>query len=257
MADPKILLYDLETSLEAVTVFSLQHNDFIPPDSVVTERHIISVCYKWLGEKTVHSLSLLDDPKRFAKDIHDDAYVVREFHKILSTADAVVGHNSDGFDNRYVRTRALVHGLPMLPPITSIDTYKTAKAVFNFNSNSLNYIGQYLKVGKKKPTTPGLWLRAFNGDKKAIREMVSYNKQDVLLLEAVFLKLRPYMSNYLNRELFGSTGCPRCGSHKVQSRGVHRAISRVYQRFQCQNPKCMGWFRATKNIPGSVKSRVL
>jgi hypothetical protein len=52
------------------------------------------------------------------------------------------------------------------------------------------------------------------------------------------------MSNYINRQLFvGTVGCPRCGHTKVQSRGIHRAITRTYRRFQCQNPKCMGWFR--------------
>lgn len=255
MADAKILLYDLETSLETVTVFSLKYNDFIPPESIVTERHIISVCYKWLGENKVHAISLLDDPKRFAKDIHDDRYVVEQFHKVMGEADVVVGHNSDSFDNRYVRTRALYHGLPALPPLASIDTYKVAKSQFMFNSNKLDYVGGLLKVGRKKPTTAGLWMKAFNGDKRAIREMVEYNKQDVLLLERVFLKLRPYIPNHINRELFGKTGCPRCGSKHVQSRGLHRAISRVYRRWQCQT--CSGWYRSTKNDPTPITSRVI
>lgn len=255
-SSPRILLYDLETSLEAVTVFSLKYNDFIAPESLITERHIISVSYKWLGEKQVHAISLLDDPKRFAKDIHDDRYVVETFHSILSQADAVVGHNSDNFDNRYIRTRALFHGLPALPPITSIDTYKVAKSQLLCNSNKLDYLGGFLKVGRKKPTTAGLWMRAFNGDKKAIREMVRYNIQDVLLLERVFLKLRPHIPNYLNRQLFGlNKGCPRCGSKHVQSRGTHKAISRTYNRYQCQT--CGGWYREVKPVIERVRSRII
>ena len=256
MGEPRILLYDLETSLETVTVFSLKYNDFIPPDSIVTERHIISVCYKWLGEKPIHSISILDAPKRFAANIHDDRYVVEEFHKVLSQADAVVGHNSDKFDNPYIRTRILFHGLPPLPPITSIDTYKVAKSAFLFNSNKLDYIGGYINVGRKKPTTAGLWLRAFRGDEDAIREMVRYNKQDVALLERVFLKLQPYIANHLNRQLFGlNTGCPRCGSTHVQSRGTHKAISRTYNRFQCQD--CLGWYREVKPVMERTRSRIL
>lgn len=252
---PRVLLYDLETSLETVTVFSLKYNDFIPPESIVTERHIISVAYKWLGDKKVHAISILDDPKRFSRDIHDDKYVVEEFHKVMMEADVIVGHNSDNFDNRYVKTRILFHGLPALPPVTSIDTYKVAKSGFLFNSNKLDYLGKYLKVGAKKHTTTGLWMKVFNGDRKAIREMVEYNKQDVLLLERVFLKLRPYIPNHINRELFGLTGCPRCGSLKIQSRGVARAITKTYQRFQCQS--CGGWHRTLKGDKGSTKHRVL
>ena len=43
----------------------------------------------------------------------------------------------------------------------------------------------------------------------------------------------------------GEDGCPRCGSHNVQSRGYHKAISRVYRRWNCQ--ACGGWFRSVVN----------
>lgn len=252
----KIILYDIETSLELVSVFQLKYNDFIDPDSIVQERHVVSVCYKWLGEKTVHAISLLDDPKRFNKDPHDDFYVVKEFHKVLAEADCIVAHNGNQFDIKYLKTRMLYHDLEPLPPITSIDTYVVAKQQFLFNSNRLDYLGKFLGLGGKKSTPKGLWMQVLKGDKKAIKIMVEYNKEDVILLEKVFNKLKPYIPNHLNRELFGGTGCPRCGSTKVQSRGVHRAISRVYQRFQCQS--CSGWFRSVLNDKKvSPKSRVL
>lgn len=167
------------------------------------------------------------------------------FHKVLSEADCVVAHNGDGFDMKYLKTRMLKCGLPALPPITSIDTYKIAKQQFLFNANRLDYVGKFLGLGGKKPTPHGLWLDVLRGDRKAIRTMVEYNKRDVTLLEGVFLRLRPYMPNHVNRELFGNTGCPRCGSKKVQSRGFHRPISRVYRRWQCQS--CSGWFRSVVN----------
>lgn len=253
---PRVLIYDIETSLQLVSVFQLKYNDFIDPDSIIQERHVVSVCYKWLGEKKVHSISLLDDPKRFAKDPHDDKYVVTEFHKIILTADCIVAHNGNSFDYKYLKTRMLVHGLPALPPVTTVDTYLVAKQQFLFNSNRLDYLGKLLGFGGKISTPKGLWLKVLNGDRKAIETMVQYNKRDVTLLESVFLKLRPFMSSYLNRELFGRIGCPRCGSHKIQSRGVHRAISRIYQRYQCQS--CSGWFRAVKNDKSiSTTSRVL
>ena len=242
---PRILIYDIETSLQLVSVFQLKFNDFIDPDSIIQERHLISVCYKWLGEKKVHTISLLDDPDRFDKDPHDDRYVAEAFHKVLLECDCVVAHNGDNFDMKYLKTRMLFHGLPVLPPINSIDTYKVAKQQLLFNSNKLDYLGKFLGLGCKKPTSKGLWMRVLQGSKEAINEMVKYNCQDVVLLEKVFNKLLPYMPNHINRELFGKTGCPRCGSTKIQSRGTHKAISRVYQRFQCQ--KCSSWFRSVLN----------
>lgn len=255
MAEPKILVYDIETSLETVAVFSLKYNDFIDPDSIITERHVVCVCWRWLGEKKVHSVSLLDDPKRFAKDPHDDKYVVETFHKVLSEADVIVAHNGDNFDFRYLKTRMLYHGLPVLPPITSIDTYKVAKQHLLFNSNKLDYLGKFLGFGGKKSTPKGLWLEVLKGNRKAIQTMVDYNKRDVILLEEVFLKLRPYIANHLNRQLFGCKGCPRCGSTKIQSRGLHRAVTRTYNRYQCQS--CAGWFRSLKVEGQSTPTRVL
>lgn len=253
--EPRVLIYDIESSLQLVSVFQLKYNDFIDPDSIIQERHVISVCYKWLGEKIVHSISLLDDPKRFNKDPHDDTYVVTEFHKVLSEADCIVAHNGDNFDYKYLKTRMLFHGLEPLFPATSIDTYKVAKQQLLFNSNRLDYLGKFLGFGGKKSTPKGLWMQVLKGDRKAIKTMVEYNKHDVVLLEKVFNKLRAYMPNHINRELYGKTGCPRCGSSKIQSRGIHRAITKVYQRFCCQG--CGGWFRELKASKGSTKTRML
>ena len=251
----KILIYDIETSLQPVAVFGLQDNDYISHDNILGERHLISMCWKWLGEKTVHSVSLLDDPKRFAKDPHDDYYVTKVAHEIMSQADCIVAHYGDQFDKKYIDTRILFHGLDPLPPIASIDTKKVASARFRFNSNKLDYIGMYLGLGRKIKTDPGLWLDVLKGSKSAIRQMVTYNKQDVILLEKVFKKLQPYMPNHINRELFGEVGCPRCGSKKVQSRGTHKAITKIYQRFQCQS--CGGWFRQLKADKFTTKFRVI
>lgn len=252
---PRTLLFDIETSLQPVAVFQLANNDWINPDNILSERHLISVCWKWLGEPTIHSVSLLDDPARFNRDPHDDFYVAKVFHGILSEADVVVGHNSNSFDLKYLKTRMLVHGFPVLPPIASLDTYLVLKKHFMLNSNKLDYAAKLLKVGKKMDTPKGLWLDVLRGDRKAIKTMTAYNRVDVDILEKVFKKLQPYMDNHTNRELFGGTGCPRCGSTKFQSRGVHRAITRVYQRFCCN--KCGGWFRKLKSETGSTQFRIL
>ena len=256
MNSPKILYWDLETSLELVAVFQLAKNDWIDPASLVTERYIICGSWKWDGDPKVHSVSVLDDPKRYASDPYDDRHVVETLHNVMSAADVIVAHNGDNFDTKYLKTRILFHGLAPLPPIASIDTYKVAKSTFMFNANRLNYIGGLLKVGQKKPTTNGLWMRVLKGEKTAIKEMVAYNKQDVLLLERVFKKLQPYVATHINRQLFGQTkGCPRCGSRHVQSRGTHRAISRTYNRYQCVD--CGGWFREMKPVIERTATRVL
>ena len=260
LREPRILLYDLETSLQTVAVFQLGGNDWIQPSNILQERHIICAAWQWLGEDKIHTVSLLDDPERFARDEHDDRHVVETLHKVMSEADVVVAHYGDSFDNKYVLTRILYHGLDPLPPLQTIDTKKIAKQRFYFNANNLDYIGKYLKVGQKSAHGPGLWLDILKGGDKAvaaIKKMVVYNRGDVELLREVFLKLRPYIPNYINRELFGHTGCPRCGSKKVQSRGTYYALTRTYRRWQCMGD-CKGWFRTLKADEGSAsKARVL
>lgn len=252
---PRVLIYDIETSLQPVAVFDLRDNDYINHENILGERHLVSMCWKWLGESKVHSVSLLDDPKRFDRDHHDDYHITKVAHDVMSQADVIVAHVGDQFDKKYVNTRILFHGLSALPPIPSIDTKKVASNNFRFNSNRLDYIGRYLGLGCKIKTDRELWLDVMRGSRKAIKEMVTYNKQDVILLEKVFIRLTPYMPNYINREIFGGVGCPRCGSLNYQSRGTHKAISRVYRRWQCQD--CHGWFKSTKCEPSSAKFRIL
>lgn len=246
--EPRILLYDIETSLQTAAVFSLSGNEWIRPENLVTERYVISICWSWLGESKVHSVSLLDDPKRFKANPTDDKHILEVFHKVYSQADCTVAHYGDSFDKKWILTRVLFHGLDPLPPVPSIDTKKIAKQNFYFNSNSLDYIGKYLGVGGKVSTPSGLWLKILRGEdlENCIKIMVAYNKRDITLLRDVFLKLRPYIPNHINRELFGKLeGCPRCGSKKVQSRGTYYAQTRTYRRFQCMG-ECKGWFRTLK-----------
>lgn len=241
----KTLFWDIETSLQPAAVFQLANNDWIRPEALLGERYIICAAWKWADDKKVHTVSVLDDPKRYKRDPHDDKHVVETLRKIVTDADVIVHHKGDSYDRPFLNTRALFHKFPALPPIPSVDTYKVAKANFFLNSNSLDYLGTLLGVGNKIHTEYSLWLRILNGDRKAIQEMVTYNKQDVVLLEKIYDKLQPYVTNHFNRELLGEDGCPRCGSQSVQSRGYHRALSRVYRRWQCQN--CAGWFRSVAN----------
>lgn len=246
----RVLFYDLETSLQLAAIFALAHNDYISPDSLVSERYVICASWQWEGEKEIHSVSVLDDPKRYKRNPHDDTYVVTKFREVLAQADTIVAHNGDNFDKRYIDTRILVHGLDPLPPINSVDTYKVAKSKFYLNSNSLNYIGKLLKVGEKIKTSPGLWMRVLNGEAAAVKEMTVYNIADIKLLKKVYDKLKPYISTQLSKEFFGDVGCPRCGSSKIQARGIHRAITKEYQRWQCQS--CSGWFRTLRAEQGTA-----
>ena len=251
---PRIVLWDIETTHNIVASFRLWGEDYIPHENVLQERYIVCACWKVLGERKVHSVATTDNQKRFKANPHDDRHVIEALHKVASDADVLVAHNGDAYDVKFLKGRAIAHGLPPLPPLNTIDTKKVAKARFLFNSNRLDYLGRYLGVGKKSHTSPGLWLRVLQGDARAVREMVAYNKQDVLLLEAVFNKLRPHIPEHVNRKLYGSSGeCPRCGSDDIRSNGIRYTAARAYRRLQCA--ECGGWFKG--ELAAKSKTRAL
>jgi uncharacterized protein YprB with RNaseH-like and TPR domain len=174
----RTLIYDIETTHNVLAKFDLRE-EYTSHLNLIQERFVVCAAWKWLGEKTIHAVSILDDPKRFAKDPTDDYYVIKTLVDLINQADVIVAHNGNSFDNKYVQTRALVHGLGPYAPVTSIDTYKTAKAKFYLNSNRLDYLGKLLKVGGKMDTPPGLWFEVLKGSRKAIKTMVAYNKVDM------------------------------------------------------------------------------
>lgn len=251
---PRILLYDLETTHNIVAAFRLwaRGGNSIPHTNVLQERYIVTASWKWLGEKKVHAVATTDFPELYEKNPHSDLLVVKKLYDVMMEADVIVAHNGDQYDKKFLLGRILANGLPPLPPIPSLDTKKVAARFFELNSNRLDYLGKLLGVGRKLHTDIEWWLDILTGpDEKrraAIKKMVRYNKQDVLLLEDVFLKLQPFMPDHMHRQLFTTpetmVTCPRCHSTHIQSRGTHKAVSRVYQRFQCQ--KCGGWFRNVK-----------
>lgn len=232
MSTPKIIIWDIETSHNITATFNMFDVN-IPTSSILQEWFIISIAWKELGKPKVHAV-YIDKPS-------EDKELIKKFYKVLLSADALVAHNGDRFDVKKFNARAIFHGLPPIPTVPSDDTLKMAKKCFKFNSNKLDYIGEILGVGRKIKTEPGLWIKVLKGNKRAIRDMVRYNKQDVLLLEAVYLKLKVWTPSKINMNLFQETklACANCGSSRMQKRGQMVTKSNTWHRLCCKD--CGTW----------------
>lgn len=242
----RILLYDIETSYTTAAVWGLYDQNVA---KVLVNPYIITVAWKWLGEKTTHVISL-PDFNTYKKDKRNDKELVQVMHELFEEADVIIAHNGNSFDQKWTYARFLVHGMKPPSPSLYIDTKLEAKRYFRFNSNSLNNLGQYLGLGKKVDTGGiDLWFDCIeNNDPKAWGLMCKYNKQDVVLLEKVYLKMKPYMKTHPVFNVVGGevTKCP-CGSHKIQKRGYAKLTNgRTKPRLQCQ--ECGKWFLG-KMIP--------
>ncbi len=240
MKKPKILLFDIETSPSRAIIWQLWQ-EVKSMDFVTDDWYVLCWAAKWLGSNRIMSSGIY-------KKSENDKQVMKDLWKLLDEADIVVAHNAIGFDCKKTNTRFIANNIMPPSPSVVIDTLQVARKKFLFTSNKLGDLGKFLKLGEKIPTGGiELWKQCMKGDKKAWDKMVTYCKGDVQLLEKVYLKLRPFMSNHPNLGVYtGTTVCPKCSSDHIQYRGYSMTNGGKYRRFQCQ--ACGGWGRERKTV---------
>lgn len=237
----KILFLDIETFPNVAYVWGKYDQNVI---RFKQESCMATFVAKWLGKKEIISRSLPEYPG-YKPGSYDDKALVGDLWKLLDEAEIVVAHNGDAFDVRVCNARFILHGFGPPSPFKTVDTKKAIKKVARLNSNKLDDIGQYLSMGKKIKTDFDLWEGCIKGDPKAWAQMVKYNKQDVLLLERLYLRVRPWVNNHPSLVRGLLPACPKCASQDIQWRGYARTNTRSYARFQCKN--CGGWGRSTES----------
>jgi hypothetical protein len=248
----KILIFDIETSYTVGAVWSLYDTNVA---TTLREPYIISVAYKWLGEKTTQVISLPNFASMYKLDKHNDILLVKALRELFDKADIVVAHNCSAFDYKWVYGRFAVHSLPPPSPCKQIDTLLISRSKFKFNSHKLNDLGQYFKLGKKVDTGGiQLWVDCIEHNKKdAWAKMCKYNKQDVVLLEKVYLKLLPFITNHPNLALMEEEihSCPNCKSTHIQKRGFNYSKVAKYQAWQCQD--CRSWHQSLLDEDSQIR----
>ena len=240
------LFWDIETSKGIYGIFGQGWNLRVGPGDEIVAPRIICICYKWEDEKKIHSIEW---------DKGDDRKVIRDFIKVLDTADESLGHNIDGFDLPWIRRRAIFYKIPMYWDYPTLDTLKGTKKNsgrgFRFDSNRLDAIARHLGIGKKIKTDIELWhditYPAFlTGlfpitDKyyKALRKMVKYCKMDVEILEQVYYRLTPYIKQKTHAGVIAGGNkwdCPKCASGNIYSKEtVVTAAGTKRKRLLCKD----------------------
>jgi len=236
----KVLIIDIETAPKIAYVWKFWQEN-ISAKQVKQHGHIMSFAAKWLGDGEI----IYQENRK-----EDDRLIVSRLCELLDQADFAVAHNGEKFDFKQIRARAVVHGLKPPSPFKIIDTYKIAKKEFGFPSNSLEYLTGVLGCKVKKDghaKFPGfeLWLECLRGNDAAWAEMKDYNIKDVIALEELYLKLRPWYTAHPSLAVFSEETekpvCPKCGKTHMQYRGYAYTNTGKYHRLQCQD--CGGWSR--------------
>jgi predicted RNA-binding Zn-ribbon protein involved in translation (DUF1610 family) len=239
VAAPKIYVIDIETAPKIAYVWRF-FKEHVGAKQVLDHGHIMSFAAKRLGDdQIIYKENRKDDDKAITQALID----------VLDDADIVIAQNGDRFDLPSINGRALVHGLKPPSPYKTVDTLKVARNEFKFERNSLEYLAIILGCAPKDQHKdfPGfeLWLECLRGNDAAWNEMRLYNIQDILTLEEVYIKMRPWIRNHANLGIYiehDGPVCPKCGSVHVTRRGYTTTNTGKYQRFRCND--CGGWARS-------------
>lgn len=246
---PKILLLDIETSPMQAYVFNLWKQN-IAWDH--TKGHWFILCWsaKWLYQDEILSDRLT--PEEAINE--DDSRIVRSIWYLLNEADIVIAHNALGADLPWLNTRFVMNGFVPPKPYQIVDTLKVCKQKFGFASNKLDALCEYFNIPHKDPTDFELWRKCVNGDDEALEYMLKYNRNDVKILEQVYLVLLPWINGHPNiANLVNDNVCTHCGSdnlEEIKDKYYFTGVNK-YKLYRCKN--CGTVIRGRENLNKSNK----
>jgi hypothetical protein len=233
----KILLLDIECAPNLATVWGIWQQN-VALNQLLESSYTLCYAAKWYGESRIMFDSIYKtDRKRMLNSIHT----------LIEEADVVVHYNGLRFDIPMLNKEFLEAGMYPPSPVKHIDLLRVVKSNFRFVSNKLDYVSQRLGLGKKtEHEGHELWLKVMNNDRKAWKRMEEYNKNDVVLLEKLYDRLKGWVKQHPNHNAYSANlCCTNCGSSKLNKRGIVRSRVSVFQRFQCQ--ACGAWSRSNKS----------
>lgn len=233
----KILLLDIETAPNLVHVWGLWDQN-VGINQIMASGYVMCYAAKWYGSDEIIFDSIFkSSSKKMLKGIY----------KLMDEADAIVHFNGTKFDIPTLNKEFVLAGFNPPSPAKQIDLLRTVRQQFKFPSNKLDYVAQALGYeGKTNHKGHGLWVGCMNGSAEDWAIMEEYNINDVVILENVYTRIKPWIKNHANHGLYVDGGliCPNCGSNHYHKRGFAYTHAGKYQRFQCIG--CGNWFRAKK-----------
>jgi predicted RNA-binding Zn-ribbon protein involved in translation (DUF1610 family) len=197
-----------------------------------------------------------DEVMFFSEWEHGQDVMVQKAWELLNECNILVTYNGVRYDAKRLNNEFLKAGLNPPMPYKHVDLYKVNKKQFQLPSRRLDYIAQQtLGDGKTPHTGFQLWMDVMNGDKAAQALMEEYNIQDVRLTEALFDRLRPWLTGVPHiGAIAGVHGsCPHCGSTKLKREGNAHANVAVYKAYRCES--CGSPVRSTTRLQDTTGTR--
>lgn len=257
---PRILLFDLETAADISLHFGRWKQNISQKNVVKSGGYILCAAWKYLGDSKISSISLT--PEEIENG--DDSRIIATFFELYEDADAVVAHNSKGFDHKVLQARATANYFPALPAVKVLDTLEIAKKSFRLPSNKLGDVAEYFGLETKLDTSGiTLWKEVQFGNKQAMKDMLQYCEQDVVVLEQVYLRIRHAgkAGSDFNAGLYYNDEklrCRTCGSDDIHLTGRVAATSlSLFEEYRCDSCGAVHRNRTSTTTKGKRKNLVM
>lgn len=229
----KILIFDIETApLKAFVWSRWKQNIYL--DQTISEWFMISWAAKWLGKDKVYSNILT--PKEILRE--DDKRITKSIWELIDQADIVIAHNGKRFDVPKLNARFILNDCQPPSPYKQIDTLQIAKWGFAFSSNKLDALAGYFNIKHKDKTDFELWVNCLKGDQEALDYMLEYNRNDILILEEVYLKLRPWARSHPNLNVYSNKDayeCTFCNSTNLEEGSYYYTNRNKFKTHRCND----------------------
>jgi hypothetical protein len=249
---PNILILDIETAPIKAFVWSLwKQNVYL--DAIESDWFMLSWAAKWLNGDSFGEVLTSTEAQQ-----EDDSRIVKNLWNILEKADIVITHNGDKFDIKKINARFIENNLGPVSPYKSIDTLKVVKKSFGFSSNKLEALARKFGIEGKHDTNFKLWTDCLNGSKKALDTMLKYNIQDVDILELIYIKLRPWIKNHPNINLYlldDKMKCTNCNSSDLEEVSPSYSSVSKYKSYRCKS--CGTILRERKSMLSTEENKLI
>lgn len=247
----KTLLLDIETAPHLAYVWSCWRQN-ISMDKIVDNGHVLCFTAKWFGEREVEFARTEGTTRSMTR-------MLKRAHDLIDEADAVVHYNGKSFDIPTLNREFLIREMAPPAPYKQIDLLEVVRDRFNFPINKMDYVCQRLGIpGKVKHAGFKMWIDCMDQDRKAWETMEAYNRHDVVMLERLYERVRPWIRNHPNVAAFDGrpSACPSCGAEgTLQARGVAVTRDAKYPRFQCAGEHgCGSWCRGKEQLKPKTKT---
>ncbi len=138
-----------------------------------------------------------------AKRTSEEKSLLSKLSKHLESYDVIVTWNGRSFDIPFLTTRLMKHGLDPRPLLRKphIDLADVVKSRLRLTFTYLDHVCDFFEIDRKRGPmgldVPHLYVRALEGDRKALLSIREHCLDDLRATRQVFLKLKPLLEQQL------------------------------------------------------------